>query len=128
MPRFFVISAGNSKDPLKTESCTSKVDSQRMRTGKLEDDDWKKIARTLGPLSEAPIYIDDTPGISMMEIRAKCRRLKLEKNLGLVIIDYLQLMQGRGKNDNRQQEISEISRSLKILAKEIMRVLLHFRT
>lgn len=99
--------------------CEAMIDSQRMRTGKLEDDDWQKIARALGPLSEAPIYIDDTPGTSVMEIRSKCRRLKLEKNLGLVIIDYLQLMQGRGKEANRQQEISEISRSLKILAKEI---------
>lgn len=98
--------------------CEAMVDSQRMRTGKLEDSDWQKVARALGPLSEAPIYIDDTPGISVMEIRAKCRRLKIEKNLGLVVIDYLQLMQGRGK-DSRQQEISEISRSLKILAKEI---------
>ncbi|HOJ10884.1 MAG TPA: replicative DNA helicase [Clostridiales bacterium] len=95
------------------------IDSQKMRTGSLEDEDWDKIARTLGPLSEAPIYIDDTPGSSVMEIRAKCRRLKLEKNLGLVVIDYLQLMQGRGRTENRQQEISEISRSLKILAKEI---------
>ncbi len=97
------------------------VDSQRMRTGKLEDSDWQKVARALGPLSEAPIYIDDTPGTTIMEIRAKCRRLKIEKNLGLVVIDYLQLMQGKGggKSDNRQQEISEISRSLKILAKEI---------
>jgi len=95
------------------------IDSQKMRTGNLDDEDWDKIARTLGPLSEAPIYIDDTPGISVMEIRAKCRRLKLEKNLGLIIIDYLQLMQGRGRIENRQQEISEISRSLKILAKEI---------
>ncbi|WP_010681210.1 replicative DNA helicase [Acetivibrio cellulolyticus] len=97
------------------------VDSQRMRTGKLEDSDWQKVARALGPLSEAPIYIDDTPGTSIMEIRAKCRRLKIEKDLGLVVIDYLQLMQGKsgGKSDNRQQEISEISRSLKILAKEI---------
>jgi len=64
-----------------------------MRTGKLEDSDWQKVARALGPLSEAPIYIDDTPGLSVAEIRAKCRRLKLEKNLGLVVIDYLQLMQ-----------------------------------
>jgi len=99
--------------------CEAMVDSQKMRTGKLEDDDWQKIAKALGPLSEAPIYIDDTPGISIMEIRAKCRRLKLEKNLGLVVIDYLQLLQGRGKSENRQQEISEISRSLKIMAKEI---------
>ncbi|NSW90049.1 MAG: replicative DNA helicase [Firmicutes bacterium] len=95
------------------------IDSQKMRTGNLDDEDWDKIAHTLGPLSDAPIYIDDTPGASVMEIRAKCRRLKLEKNLGLVIIDYLQLMQGRGRVENRQQEISEISRSLKILAKEI---------
>jgi len=95
------------------------VDSQRMRTGKLEDDDWTKIAHTLGPMSDAPIYIDDTPGASIMDIRAKCRRLKLEKNLGLVVIDYLQLMQGRGKNESRQQEVSDISRSLKILAKEL---------
>ncbi|HEX9061513.1 MAG TPA: replicative DNA helicase [Clostridia bacterium] len=96
------------------------VDSQKVRTGKLEDDDWQKIARALGPLSESPIYIDDVPGASVMDIRSKCRRLKLEKNLGLVVIDYLQLMQGRGKNgENRQQEISDISRSLKILAKEI---------
>ena len=95
------------------------VDSQKMKTGNLDDEDWDKIARALGPLSEAPIYIDDTPGMSVMEIRAKCRRLKLEKNLGLVIIDYLQLMQGRTRTENRQQEISEISRALKILAKEI---------
>lgn len=95
------------------------IDSHRIRTGKLEDNDWKKIARALGPISEAPIYIDDLSGNSVMEIRAKCRRLKLEKNLGLIVIDYLQLMQGRGRNENRQQEISEISRSLKILAKEI---------
>ncbi|HEX3028064.1 MAG TPA: replicative DNA helicase [Clostridia bacterium] len=95
------------------------VDSQKMRTGKLEDQDLQKLARALGPLSESQVYIDDTPGTSMMEIRAKCRRLKLEKNLGLIIIDYLQLMQGKGKTENRQQEISEISRSLKILAKEI---------
>ena len=96
------------------------VDSNRMKTGKLEDNDWQKVAKALGPLSEAPIFIDDTPGVSITEIRAKCRRLKLEHNLGLVIIDYLQLMQGsRSKSENRQQEISEISCSLKILAKEI---------
>lgn len=110
-----------SKDQLVNRmlACEAMVDSQKMRTGKLEDDDWQKIAKTLGPLSEAPIYIDDTPGVSIMDIRSKCRRLKLEKNLGLVMIDYLQLMQGRGRNENRQQEVSEISRSLKILAKEL---------
>ena len=73
-----------------------------------------------GPLSEAPIYIDDTPGITITEIRARCRKLKLEKNIGLVVIDYLQLIQGSGKKtSSREQEISEISRSLKILAKEL---------
>jgi len=96
------------------------VDSNKIRTGKIEEDDWVNLATALGPLSEAPIYIDDTPGISVVEIRAKCRKMKLEKNIGLVVIDYLQLVQGSGKkNTNREQEISEISRSLKILAKEL---------
>lgn len=95
------------------------VDNQKMRTGNLDDDDWKKAARTVGPLSESKIFIDDTPGITVTDIRAKARRLKLEKDIGLIIIDYLQLIEGRGRKDNRQQEITEISRSLKILAKEI---------
>ena len=96
------------------------VDSNKVRTGKLEEEDWTKLAEAIGPLSEAEIYIDDTPGISVMEIRAKCRKLKLEKNIGMVVIDYLQLVQGSNKrNGSREQEISEISRSLKILAKEI---------
>ncbi|NLP13142.1 MAG: replicative DNA helicase [Clostridium sp.] len=117
-----IFSLEMSKDQLVNRMLCSEamVDSQKIRTGKLEDSDWQKVARALGPLSEAPIYIDDTPGVTAMEIRAKCRRLKIEKNLGLVVIDYLQLMQGRSRgNDSRQQEISEISRSLKILAKEI---------
>ncbi|MBR6504411.1 MAG: replicative DNA helicase [Clostridia bacterium] len=96
------------------------VDSNKVRTGKIEEDDWSKLAGALGTLSEAPIYIDDTPGISVMEIRAKCRKMKLEKNIGLVVIDYLQLVQAsNNKRGSREQEISEISRSLKILAKEI---------
>ena len=96
------------------------VDSNKVRTGKLEEDDWTKLAGSIGPLSEAEIYIDDTPGISITEIRAKCRKLKLEKNIGMVVIDYLQLVQGTNKRGaSREQEISEISRSLKILAKEI---------
>ena len=96
------------------------VDSNKVRTGKLEEEDWTKLAETIGPLSEAEIYIDDTPGISITEIRAKCRKLKLEKNIGMVVIDYLQLIQGSNKrNGSREQEISEISRSLKILAKEL---------
>lgn len=110
-----------SKDQVVNRMLCSEVmvDSQKMRTGKLDDEDWQKVARALGPLSEAPIYVDDTAALSVMDIRSKCRKLKLEKNLGLVVIDYLQLMQGRGNNANRQQEVSEISRGLKILAKEI---------
>ena len=96
------------------------VDSNKVRTGKIEDDDWTKLAEASGLLSEAQIFIDDTPGISIMEIRAKCRKMKLEKDIGLVVIDYLQLVQGSNKRaSSREQEIAEISRSLKILAKEI---------
>lgn len=96
------------------------VDSNKVRTGKIEDDDWTKLAEASGLLSTSQIFIDDTPGISVMEIRAKCRKLKLEKDIGLVVIDYIQLVQGSNKkNASREQEISEISRSLKILAKEI---------
>ena len=96
------------------------VDSNKVRTGKLEEDDWNKLASVVGPLSDAGIYIDDTPGISVMEIRTRCRKLKLEKNIGLIVIDYLQLVQGSNKkNGSREQEIAEISRSLKILAKEL---------
>ncbi len=95
------------------------VDAQKVRTGELNSDDWNKLVEGMGRLSEAPIYIDDTPGITAMEIRAKCRRLKLEKGLGLIVIDYLQLMSGSGKSDSRQQEISEISRALKTIAREM---------
>jgi replicative DNA helicase len=95
------------------------IDAHRLRIGDINEDEWVKLARAMGPLSEAPIYIDDTPAISITEMRAKCRRLKLEHNLGLIVIDYLQLMQGKGNADSRQQEISEISRSLKALAREI---------
>jgi len=97
----------------------SNVDSHKLRTGRLDEEDWPKLARAMGPLSEAPIYIDDTPGISSLELRAKARRLKAEKGLGLIIIDYLQLMSTRGSSENRQQEISQISRSLKALAREL---------
>lgn len=95
------------------------IDAHRLRIGDINEDEWVKLARAMGPLSEAPIYIDDTPAISITEMRAKCRRLKMEHNLGLIVIDYLQLMQGKSNSDSRQQEISEISRSLKALAREI---------
>ena len=117
-----VFSLEMSKEQLVNRilSSESMVDSNKIRTGKLEEDDWSKLAETIGPLSEGEMYIDDTPGISITEIRAKCRKLKIEKNIGLVVIDYLQLIQGTGKrNGSREQEISEISRSLKILAKEL---------
>jgi len=98
----------------------SNVDAQRMRTGHLEGDDWEKLSMAIGSLSEAQIYIDDTPGITVSELRAKCRRLKKEKGLGMILIDYLQLIQGRGKaGENRQQEVSEISRTLKQIAREL---------
>ena len=98
----------------------SMVDSNKVRTGKIDDDDWVKLAESIGPLSEANIFIDDTPGISIMDIRTKCRKLKMEKDIGLIVIDYLQLVQGSNKRSgSREQEISEISRSLKILAKEL---------
>ena len=97
----------------------SEVNNQKMRTGRLEDNDWHKVAQAVGPLSESGIYIDDTAGINVMQIKAKCRKLKLEKKLGLVVIDYLQLMQGERRNEGRHQEVSEISRSLKIMAKEL---------
>jgi replicative DNA helicase len=97
----------------------AKVDSHRLRTGFLSDADWPKLTRGAGVLSEAPIYIDDTPGISLLEMRAKARRLLADTGLGLVMIDYLQLISGRGRIESRQQEISEISRSLKAMAKEL---------
>ena len=117
-----VFSLEMSKEQLVNRILCSEamVDSNKVRTGKLEEDDWVKLAGAIGPLSEAEIYIDDTPGINVTEIRAKCRKLKLEKNIGMVVIDYLQLVQGSNKrNGSREQEISEISRSLKILAKEL---------
>ena len=96
------------------------VDSERVSKGDITDEDWSKLAVASGELSEsAGIYIDDSAGINIAEIRAKCRKLKLERNIGMVVIDYLQLIQGSGSSKSREQEIAEISRSLKILAKEI---------
>jgi replicative DNA helicase len=96
------------------------INAQNLRTGKLTPEDWGKLTMAMGSLSNAGIYIDDTPGIRVSEIRAKCRRLKQESGLGMVLIDYLQLIQGSGRNrENRQQEVSEISRSLKALAREL---------
>jgi replicative DNA helicase len=95
------------------------VDSQRVRTGRLQDEDWPKLTRAVGMLEECPMWIDDTPAISVLEMRAKVRRLSSQFPLGLIVVDYLQLMRGRGSIENRTQEISEISRSLKAMAKEL---------
>lgn len=97
----------------------SEVDSTKVKNATLESEDWLKLGEASGRLSDMPIYIDDTPGLTSAELRAKCRKAKLEKNIGLVIIDYLQLMESKNKSSSRQQEVSEISRSLKILAKEL---------
>ncbi len=95
------------------------VDAHRLRTGRVDREEWQGIIKEFGRLSAAPIYVDDTPGIGVMEMRAKARRLKRERGLDLLIVDYLQLMRGRERYENRQQEISDISRSLKELAKEL---------
>ena len=110
-----------SKEQLVTRMiCSeSKVDAHRLRTGYLQSDDWQRVGEGISRLAEAPIYIDDSPDISAMEMRAKCRRLKAEQGLGLIIIDYLQLMRSHKKTDNRTQEISEIARACKQLAREL---------
>ncbi len=100
-------------------SLESSVDAQNLRTGQLSDEEWEKLIESAGVIGRSNLFIDDTPGISISELRTKCRKLKLEKNLSMIIIDYLQLMSGSGKAESRQQEISEISRSLKGLAKEL---------
>jgi replicative DNA helicase len=95
------------------------IPSQKLRSGFLDEDDWRRLSSALGRLGEAKIFIDDTPSISVMELRTKCRRLKAEHGLGLVLVDYLQLMRPVHRAENRQQEISEISRSFKGLAREL---------
>ncbi len=97
----------------------ARVDSYKLRSGFIGERDWPRLTNAAGLLSEAPIYIDDSPALSVLQMRAKARRLKSEKGLGLAVVDYLQLMSGRGGSDRREQEISEISRSLKALAKEL---------
>ncbi len=110
-----------SKDSLVQRMLTAeaRIDAQRLRRGMLRDDDFPRLARAAGILGSAPVWIDDTPGITVLEMRSKARRLKAENGIGLVIVDYLQLMQGPSGVENRQQEISIISRGLKALAKEL---------
>ncbi|MFH1541916.1 MAG: replicative DNA helicase [bacterium] len=116
-----IFSLEMSKEQLAQRMLCSEaeVNAQQLKTASLSDVGWKKLTRALGRLSEAPIYIDDSASITATEIRAKARRLKIEKGLGLIIIDYMQLMRGRARVENRVQEISEIARSLKTLAREL---------
>ncbi len=102
-------------------SSVAEVSSEKLRTGQLEPNDWARVIKAADMMSKAPLYIDDTPGLTAQEMRSKLRRLKVEHGLELVVIDYVQLMQGRGhgNSDNRQQEISEISRNLKLIAREM---------
>lgn len=100
-------------------SLESSVDAQKLRTGQLNDQDWERLIESAGVIGKSQLMIDDTPGISVSELRSKCRRLKLEQGLSMIIIDYLQLMSGSGRTDSRQQEISDISRSLKAIAREL---------
>jgi len=104
---------------LRMLTAEARIDAQRMRRGFLGEHDWGRLAQAIGTLSEAKIFIDDSPSIGVLEMRAKCRRLAAEHHLDLVIIDYIQLMQGRGRFENRTLELASISRSMKGLAKEL---------
>lgn len=116
-----VFSLEMSKEQLVNRmfSMESNVDGQKLRTGQMNDQEWEKLIESAGIIGKSSLIIDDTPGISIAELRSKCRKYKLEHDLSIIMIDYLQLMTGSGKNDSRQQEISDISRALKSLAREL---------
>ena len=115
----FSLEMGRNEITMRLLSAESRVSLQTMRTGQMNDDDWARLARRMSEVADAPLFIDDSPNMSMMEIRAKCRRLKQRHDLKFVIVDYLQLMSSPKRVENRQQEVSELSRSLKLLAKEL---------
>jgi len=115
----FSLEMGRNEITMRLLSAESRVPLSTMRTGQMNDDDWARLARRMSEVADAPLFIDDSPNMSMMEIRAKCRRLKQRNDLKFVIIDYLQLMSSPKRVENRQQEVSEMSRSLKLLAKEL---------
>jgi replicative DNA helicase len=115
----FSLEMSRNEVTMRLLSAEARVSLQSMRTGQLGDDDWTRLARRMSEVVDAPLFIDDSPNMSMMEIRSKCRRLKQRHDLKMVIIDYLQLMSSPRRVENRQQEVSEMSRSLKLLAKEI---------
>jgi replicative DNA helicase len=115
----FSLEMSRNEVTMRLLSAESRVSLQTMRTGQMGDDDWARLARRMSEVVDAPLFVDDSPNMSMMEIRSKCRRLKQRHDLKMVIIDYLQLMSSPRRVENRQQEVSEMSRSLKLLAKEI---------
>jgi replicative DNA helicase len=115
----FSLEMGRTEITMRLLSAEARVPLQHMRSGKMTDEDWARLARRMGEVADAPLFIDDSPNVSMMEIRAKARRLKQRHDLKLVIVDYMQLMSSSRRVDNRQQEVSEMSRSMKLLAKEL---------
>ena len=115
----FSLEMANNQLAMRLLCAEARVDSHYVRTGKLPTKLWKNLGISAGNLENAPIYLDDTPALNVLELRAKARRLKAEHNIGLIVVDYLQLMQGPRGVESRQQEISVISRSLKALAKEL---------
>ncbi|WP_182112532.1 MULTISPECIES: replicative DNA helicase [unclassified Actinotalea] len=115
----FSLEMSRNEITMRMLAAEARVPLQNMRKGTMRDDDWQKLASTMGRLSQAPLFIDDSPNMSLMEIRAKCRRLKQRHDLKLVVIDYLQLMSSGKRVESRQQEVSEFSRALKLLAKEL---------
>jgi replicative DNA helicase len=115
----FSLEMGRNEITMRLLSAEARVPLSTMRTGQMNDDDWARLARRMSEVADAPLFIDDSPNMSLMEIRAKCRRLKQRNDLKIVIIDYLQLMSSPKRVENRQQEVSDMSRSLKLLAKEL---------
>jgi replicative DNA helicase len=115
----FSLEMGRNEIAMRLLSAEATIGLQDLRKGTIKDEQWSKIATTMGRMNDAPLFIDDSPNMSLMEIRAKCRRLKQQHDLKLVILDYLQLMSSGKKVESRQQEVSEFSRALKLLAKEL---------
>jgi replicative DNA helicase len=115
----FSLEMGRTEITMRLLSAEARVPLHHMRSGKMTDEDWARLARRMGEVAEAPLFIDDSPNVSMMEIRAKARRLKQRHDLKLVVVDYMQLMTSSRRVENRQQEVSEMSRSMKLLAKEL---------
>lgn len=115
----FSLEMSKSEIVMRMLSAEANIKLGDMRSGRMNDDDWTRLARRMSEISEAPLYIDDSPNLTMMEIRAKARRLKKKADLRLIVVDYMQLMSSGKKYESRQQEVSDFSRSLKLMAKEL---------